>query len=465
MTPQTSELVQLDLDSVRRSVTGAVIGPDDAEYNAARTVMLGGVDARPAVIVRVADTDDVRTVIRLARETGLDLAIRSGGHSGVAHGTAEGGIVLDVRGLDGLEIDETARTAWAGSGLTAAEYTIAAAELGLATGFGDTGSVGLGGITTGGGIGYLVRKHGLTVDSLLAAEIVTADGEVRMVDDDHDPDLFWAIRGGGGNFGVVTRFKFRLHRGARGRRRHADPARDRGHDRGLRRGRRGGARGAVDDRQRDALPADAVRAGGAARQARDLRPAVLGRAGRRGRRGRDGAVPRSRRRPSPTCSVRCPTRRCTRRRIPTTTRSRSHGRSSWTGSTARSPRRSSSTSRRRTRRCASRRSGPSAARWPGCRPTQRRSPIATAGSCSTSPRSTRATDDKRAARPGSTSLAARLHAARRRVRQLPRRRGRGRIRDAYPGRTWDRLAEIKRRYDPDNLFHRNQNIPPGPQPR
>ncbi len=211
MTPQTSELVQLDLASIRRSVTGPVIGPDDAEYDAARTVMLGGVDARPAVIVRVADTDDVRAVIRLARETGLDLAVRSGGHSGAAHGTAEGGIVLDVRDLNGLEIDEASRTAWAGSGLTAAEYTIAAAGLGLATGFGDTGSVGLGGITTGGGIGYLVRKHGLTIDSLLAAEIVTADGEVRVVDDDHDPDLFWAIRGGGGNFGVVTRFKFRLH--------------------------------------------------------------------------------------------------------------------------------------------------------------------------------------------------------------------------------------------------------------
>ncbi len=211
MTPQTSELVQLDLDQIRRAVTGRVVAPDDAEYDAARTVMLGGVDARPALIVRVADTDDVRTVIRLARETGLDLAVRSGGHSGAAHGTVEGGIVLDVRDLDGLEIDEATRTAWAGSGLTAGAYTIAAAELGLATGFGDTGSVGLGGITLGGGIGYLVRRDGLTVDNLLAAEVVTADGEVRIVDDAHDPDLFWAIRGGGGNFGVATRFKLRLH--------------------------------------------------------------------------------------------------------------------------------------------------------------------------------------------------------------------------------------------------------------
>ncbi|HEY6569885.1 MAG TPA: FAD-binding oxidoreductase [Candidatus Limnocylindrales bacterium] len=211
MTPQAPELVQLDVDEIRKQVTGAVIVPGDADYDAARTVMLGGVDVHPALIVRVAGTDDVRAVIALARDSGLELAVRSGGHSGAAHSTTEGGIVLDVRDLDALEIDEDERTAWAGSGLTAGAYTIAAAERGLATGFGDTGSVGLGGITTGGGIGYLVRKHGLTIDSLLAAEVVTADGVVHLVDDTHEPDLFWAIRGGGGNFGVVTRFKFRLH--------------------------------------------------------------------------------------------------------------------------------------------------------------------------------------------------------------------------------------------------------------
>ena len=119
--------------------------------------------------------------------------------------------MIDVRGLRGLEIDAAGRTAWAGSGLTAGEFTTAADEHGLAVGFGDTGSVGLGGIVTGGGVGYLVRKHGLTIDSLLGAEIVTADGKVRVVDAGHEPDLFWAIRGGGGNFGVVTRFRFQLH--------------------------------------------------------------------------------------------------------------------------------------------------------------------------------------------------------------------------------------------------------------
>ena len=211
MTPQTDELVQLDPAQIRRQVTGAVIAPGDPDYDAARTVTMGGVDARPALIVRVAGTDDVRAVIVLAREHGLELAVRSGGHSGAAHSTVEGGIVLDVRDLDSFDIDVDGRTAWAGSGLTAGAYTTAAAEVGLATGFGDTGSVGLGGITTGGGVGYLVRKHGLTIDSLLAAEIVTADGEVHLVDEANEPDLFWAIRGGGGNFGVVTRFRFRLH--------------------------------------------------------------------------------------------------------------------------------------------------------------------------------------------------------------------------------------------------------------
>jgi FAD/FMN-containing dehydrogenase len=171
----------------------------------------GGVDPRPAAIVKVADATDVAAVIAIARETGVPLAVRSGGHSGAGYGSVDDGIVIDVRALDSLDLDPVARTAWAGSGLTAGEYTAEAAKHGLATGFGDTGSVGLGGLITGGGVGYLVRKHGLTIDNLLAAEVVTADGQVRTVDDEHEPDLFWAIRGGGGNVGVVTRFKLRLH--------------------------------------------------------------------------------------------------------------------------------------------------------------------------------------------------------------------------------------------------------------
>ena len=193
------------------AVTGRVIGRDDPDYDAARTLVYGGVDPRPAVIVKVADAADVAAVIAIARETGVPLAVRSGGHSGAGYGSVDDGIVIDVRSLDSLDIDPVARTAWAGSGLTAGEYTAEAAKHSLATGFGDTASVGLGGLITGGGVGYLVRKQGLTIDNLLAAEVVTADGRVRTVDEDHEPDLFWAIRGGGGNVGVVTRFKLRLH--------------------------------------------------------------------------------------------------------------------------------------------------------------------------------------------------------------------------------------------------------------
>ncbi|MGW8761801.1 FAD-binding oxidoreductase [Streptomyces sp. NPDC055815] len=190
---------------------GQVIRPGDAEYDAARTVYVGDVDRRPAVILRPRNAGQVARVVTLARETGTEFAVRGGGHSGAGHGVVEGGIVLDLHHLKGLEIDVEARTAWAEAGISAGEYTAAAAEHGLATGFGDSTMVGVAGITLGGGIGFLSRKYGMTIDDLLAAEIVTADGELLSVDERHHPDLFWAIRGGGGNFGVVTRLKLRLH--------------------------------------------------------------------------------------------------------------------------------------------------------------------------------------------------------------------------------------------------------------
>ncbi|HRK91527.1 MAG TPA: FAD-binding oxidoreductase [Anaerolineales bacterium] len=210
MTTQT--ILSPSISELRALFNGRVIAPDDPRYEEARTPFYGGVDKHPAAIVRVADAGDVSRLVSLAREHGFELAVRSGGHSGAGHCTSEGGIVLDLSAMKKLEIDHEHQTAWVESGMTAGEYTAAVGAQGFVTGFGDTGSVGLGGITLGGGVGYLVRKYGLTIDNLLAAEMVTADGQLLHVDENSHADLFWAIRGGGGNFGVVTRFKFRLHK-------------------------------------------------------------------------------------------------------------------------------------------------------------------------------------------------------------------------------------------------------------
>lgn len=199
------------IPDLQKRIRGRIVLSEEARYDEYRTVYHGGIDRHPAVIVRAADVRDIQQVISLARETGSELSIYSGGHSSAGYGVSDGGIMLDLRDMRALDIDEERRTAWAETGLTTGEFTLAANVLGLATGFGDTGSVGIGGITLGGGIGYLVRKYGMTIDNLLAAELVTADGQLRRVDAENFPDLFWAIRGGGGNFGVATRFHFRLH--------------------------------------------------------------------------------------------------------------------------------------------------------------------------------------------------------------------------------------------------------------
>jgi len=201
----------MTISAIHPDFHGEVITPDHPSYDQARTLFAGGFDRRPTVVLRPRNADDVAAAIRTAFEAGLPLAVKGGGHNGSGLSVVDDGVVLDLSSLDSLDIDVEGRTAWAGAGLTAASYTRAVGEHGLATGFGDTGSVGIGGITLGGGVGLLSRRFGLTIDDLLAAEVVTADGLVLEVDADHHPDLFWAIRGGGGNFGVVTRFRFRLH--------------------------------------------------------------------------------------------------------------------------------------------------------------------------------------------------------------------------------------------------------------
>jgi FAD/FMN-containing dehydrogenase len=199
-----------DIDAFAATLRGRLVRPADTDYSTVAGIWNVAMQGRPAAIVRVADAGDVASAIAYACRNDLEIAVRSGGHSLAGHSTGDGVLVVDTRELRGLHIDLDSGLVWAGVGLTAGEVTNALAEHGMAVPFGDTASVGIGGITLGGGIGYLARKYGLTVDSLVAAEIVTADGEVRMASATENPDLFWALRGGGGNFGVVTRFCYRM---------------------------------------------------------------------------------------------------------------------------------------------------------------------------------------------------------------------------------------------------------------
>lgn len=193
-----------------RRFDGRLIWPTDREFETARLVENAAFDAHPALIAKARHAGDVAAVVEYARSTGHSLAVRSGGHSVAGHSTGDGVVVLDLGAMNRLELDATRGSASAGPAVRAGDYTKLAFEHGLATSFGDTGTVGLGGLTVGGGIGWLVRKYGLTIDSLLAAEVVTADGARLLASPDTHPDLFWAVRGGGGNFGVVTRFELAL---------------------------------------------------------------------------------------------------------------------------------------------------------------------------------------------------------------------------------------------------------------
>ncbi len=204
--------IEDQIDMLAASLKGRVIGPRHAEYDAARQVALANFDPLPAAVIRVGNAADVAAVINFARATDLALSVRSGGHSTVGHSGNDGGLVIDLRDLNSIAIDAATETAWCGTGTTAGQVTDAVQMHGFIVGFGDAATVGIGGLTLGGGMGYLLRKHGLTIDSLLAAEVVTAGSDIVIADESNHPDLFWALRGGGGNFGVVTRLKYRLHR-------------------------------------------------------------------------------------------------------------------------------------------------------------------------------------------------------------------------------------------------------------
>ena len=199
------------LAALAETAPGRVLTPADPDFDPAALVAFDPGPVKPVAIVRPRDAGEVARVLPLVAEAGFQVAVRAGGHSYSGRSLVDGGIVLDLAALDAVAIDPATRTGRAGGGATAGRYTSLAAEHGLATGFGDTGSVGIAGLTLGGGIGLLSRRFGLTVDDLVGADVVTADGRALAVDDDHEPDLFWALRGGGGGVGVVTEMRFRLH--------------------------------------------------------------------------------------------------------------------------------------------------------------------------------------------------------------------------------------------------------------
>jgi hypothetical protein len=190
---------------------GTLIGPDDAGYDEARKVFNAWIDRRPALIAKCAGTADVAAAIRFAREHDLPLAIRGGGHNGGGLGIVDDGVVIDLSLLRDVSVDPEARTARVGGGCTWGDVDRVTQENGLAVPSGIISTTGVGGLTLGGGLGHLTRKYGLTIDNLLGAQLVTADGDVVRANADENPDLYWAIRGGGGNFGVVTEFLFRAN--------------------------------------------------------------------------------------------------------------------------------------------------------------------------------------------------------------------------------------------------------------
>jgi FAD/FMN-containing dehydrogenase len=193
------------------TLRGRVIRPGDSDYDAARALYNGMIDKRPKLIARCVDVADVIAAVNFARDNGLLLAIRGGGHNGPGLGSCNDGLVIDLSLMKGVRVDSASRSVRVDAGCTSGDVDHATHAFGLAVPFGIVSTTGVAGLTLGGGTGYLTRKHGLTIDNLLEADVVLADGSVVTTSKDQHPDLFWAIRGGGGNFGVVTSFLFQAH--------------------------------------------------------------------------------------------------------------------------------------------------------------------------------------------------------------------------------------------------------------
>jgi FAD binding domain/Berberine and berberine like len=209
---EMSAISYAPIPTLRTRIRGEVISPGDEQYHEARRVWNGRIDKYPSLIVRCVDITDVLTAIEFARHWDMAVAVRSGGHSMVGHSVSDGSIVIDISRMKGMWIDPVKRIAQVQAGLTLGEFVHQSQAVGLATTTGTVAGTGMGGLTLGGGIGWLMGKYGMTIDNLLSADLVTAGGQVLTASATENPDLFWGLRGGGGNFGVVTSFEFQLHR-------------------------------------------------------------------------------------------------------------------------------------------------------------------------------------------------------------------------------------------------------------
>ena len=208
---RTTPVADSAVAALRASFVGQVIGPADDGYEEHRRVWNGSIDRHPALIARCTGVDDVRTAVRFGQDHQLTVAVRGGGHSFPGLSTCDGGLLIDLRPMNGVRVDPDARIVGAQAGVLLSEVDERTQEHGLAVPAGIVSHTGLAGLALGGGIGWIQRKYGLTVDSLESADLVTADGEFVRANQDENADLFWGLRGGGGNFGVVTDFRFRLH--------------------------------------------------------------------------------------------------------------------------------------------------------------------------------------------------------------------------------------------------------------
>ncbi|MFI6825882.1 FAD-binding oxidoreductase [Kribbella sp. NPDC050241] len=207
MTTTTTSATQALADDFR----GDLVSPGDPSYDEQRKVWNGSIDRRPALIARCTGAADIRAALAFARRTGLQVAVRGGGHSFPGHSTCDGGILIDLGRMKGIRVDPVRRTARAQAGVLLGELDRETQAFGLATPSGIVTHTGVAGLTLGGGIGWLMRKYGLSIDNLISADVITAEGELVTASEDANGDLFWGIRGGGGNFGIVTEFEFRLH--------------------------------------------------------------------------------------------------------------------------------------------------------------------------------------------------------------------------------------------------------------